>query len=62
MPEVITTQHLPVEIDITHGPSRGRTVVDQLGRTGTAPNAHVSTDVDAAAFIDLLTGRIGTLP
>ncbi len=62
MPEVITTQHLPVEIDITHGPSRGRTVVDELGRTGQAPNAHVSTDVDATAFIDLLTGRIGTLP
>jgi inosine-uridine nucleoside N-ribohydrolase len=61
-PEVITTEHLPVEIDITQGPCRGRTVVDQLRRTGQAPNAHVSTDVDATAFIDLLTERISALP
>jgi inosine-uridine nucleoside N-ribohydrolase len=61
-PDVITTQHLPVEIDTTQGPCRGRTVVDQLRRTGRAPNAHVSTDVDATAFIDLLTERISTLP
>ena len=56
------TMEPPVEIDVTQGPCRGRTVVDQLRRTGQAANAHVSNDVDAAAFIDLLTGRIGTLP
>ena len=61
-PDVITTEHLPVEIDLTQGPCRGRTVVDQLERTGTAANAQVSTDVQAAAFIDLLTGRISALP
>ena len=57
-PDVITTEHLPVEIDITQGPCRGRTVVDQLKRTGRRANAHVAMDVDAAAFIDLLTERI----
>jgi pyrimidine-specific ribonucleoside hydrolase len=61
-PEVITTEHLPVEIDVTHGPCRGRTVVDQLHRTGQPDNAHVATDVDAKAFIDLLTERISELP
>jgi pyrimidine-specific ribonucleoside hydrolase len=61
-PEVIGTEHLPVEIDVTHGPCRGRTVVDQLKRTGQAANAHVAVDVDAAAFIDLLTERISALP
>ena len=61
-PEVISTEHLPVEIDITQGPCRGRTVVDQLKRTGQAANAHVATDVDATAFIDLLTERISALP
>jgi pyrimidine-specific ribonucleoside hydrolase len=60
--EVITTEHLPVEIDVTQGPCRGRTVVDRLRRTGQPPNAQVAADVDAAAFIDLLTGRISTLP
>ena len=38
---------IPVEIDVTQGPCRGRTVVDQLGRTGNAPNALVATDVQA---------------
>jgi inosine-uridine nucleoside N-ribohydrolase len=61
-PAVITTEPFPVEIDVTHGPGRGRTVVDQLGRTGQPDNARVATDVDAIAFIDLLTGRIGELP
>jgi len=61
-PDVITTEHLHVEVDVTHGPCRGRTVVDQLKRTGQAANAHVSTAVAAAAFIDLLTERISALP
>ena len=61
-PDVITIEPFPVEIDVTHGPCRGRTVVDQLRRTGQADNAHVATDVDAAAFIDLLTERISSLP
>jgi inosine-uridine nucleoside N-ribohydrolase len=60
-PAVITTARLPVEIDVTQGPCRGRTVVDQLGRTGRAPNADVAVDVDAVAFIDLLTRRISSL-
>ncbi len=61
-PDVITTQHLHVEIDVTQGPCRGRTVVDQLKRTGHAANADVSVDVDAAGFVDLLTERISALP
>jgi pyrimidine-specific ribonucleoside hydrolase len=60
-PDVIVTEHLPVEIDVTQGPCRGRTVVDQLRRTGRQPNSHVSVDVDATGFIDLLTERIGSL-
>jgi inosine-uridine nucleoside N-ribohydrolase len=60
-PDVISTQHLHVEIDTTHGPCRGRTVVDQLKRIGAPANAHVSVDVDAAGFIDLLTSRIASL-
>ena len=45
---MITTEHLPVEIDVTQGPCRGRTVVDQLQRTGPGPPTRTSpTDVDA---------------
>ncbi|HET6551423.1 MAG TPA: nucleoside hydrolase [Solirubrobacter sp.] len=59
---LLRTRYLSVEIDVTQGPSRGRTVVDQLGRTGRPPNAHVAVDVDAGAFVDLLTSRIASLP
>lgn len=61
-PDLITTEHLPTEVDVTLGPSRGRTVVDRLRRTGREPNAHVAVDVKADEFIELLCGRIGSLP
>jgi inosine-uridine nucleoside N-ribohydrolase len=60
-PELLTLEHRFTEIDVTQGPCRGRTVVDQLDRLRRAPNAHVAVDVDADGFIDLLTGRIGSL-
>jgi len=61
-PDVITTERLSTEIDVTQGPCRGRTVVDRLRRTGREPNANVAVDVDAERFIELLCGRIGSLP
>ncbi len=61
-PDVITTERLNTEIDVTQGPCRGRTVVDRLRRTGREPNADVAVDVDAEGFIGLLCGRIGSLP
>ncbi len=61
-PSLLTLERLPVEIDVTQGPCRGRTVVDQLRRTGATPNADVAVDVNADGFIDLLTSRIATLP
>jgi inosine-uridine nucleoside N-ribohydrolase len=59
---LLRTAYLPVEIDVTQGPCRGRTVVDQLRRTGREPTAHVAVDVDAERFVDLLTSRIASLP
>src|SRR3954468_10262590 len=61
-PTLLTTDHVNVEINVTQGPCRGRTVVDFLRRPGAAPNAHVPTDVNATGFIDLLTSRIASLP
>src|SRR3954471_13664728 len=60
-PRILRTAQLNVEIDVTQGPCRGRTVVDQLRRTDRPANAHVSVDVDADRFIDLLKDRIGSL-
>src|SRR4051812_97442 len=54
-PELLTFESHYVEIDTSHGPCRGRTVVDRLRRTGRPANAQVATGVDADSFIDLLT-------
>jgi inosine-uridine nucleoside N-ribohydrolase len=61
-PTLLTLEPHAVDVDITQGPCRGRTVVDRLKRTGNDPNARVSMDVNASGFIDLLTSRIATLP
>jgi inosine-uridine nucleoside N-ribohydrolase len=60
-PKILHTTQLNVELDVTQGPCRGRTVVDQLRRTDRPANAHVAVEVDADRFIDLLTSRIGSL-
>jgi inosine-uridine nucleoside N-ribohydrolase len=60
--ELLITEALAVEIDITQGPCRGRTVVDRLRRSPGPANARVAVDVDAEGFIELLTSRIGSLP
>jgi len=60
--DLLTTEHLPVEVDTGDSPSRGRTLVDRWRRTGAAPNAHVAVDVEAGEFIELLCSRIGSLP
>ena len=48
-----------VEIDLTGGPSRGRTVADVWGVTGKAPNAEVMTEVAADGLFGLLVERVG---
>ena len=50
-----------MEIDCESELCRGRTVVDLWRRTGRAPNAHVAVDIDAAAFVELLVERVGSL-
>jgi inosine-uridine nucleoside N-ribohydrolase len=36
-------------------------VVDIRGRTGKDPNANVAVDIEAQAFLELLTERVGSL-
>lgn len=50
------------EVDLTPGPSRGRTVIDRWGRLGRAPNLMLMETLDASAFFDMLASRIATLP
>jgi inosine-uridine nucleoside N-ribohydrolase len=59
--ELLGTKHCHVAIDCASELCRGRTVVDLWHVTGNEPNAHVATEVDARAFIDLLVERIASL-
>jgi inosine-uridine nucleoside N-ribohydrolase len=61
-PDLLGVKTLRTEVDVTLGPSRGRTVVDMLGRGGAGSDVAVAVDVRAEAFIDMLTGRIASLP
>lgn len=58
-PELFQTRPMHVEIDMSGGPSLGRTVADVWGVTGRPPNAQVMTQVDADGFFALLVERVG---
>jgi inosine-uridine nucleoside N-ribohydrolase len=61
-PELVSTEHRHVAVELAHGLCRGRTVVDMRRRlSGPKPNAHVAVDVDEDAFTDLLVERLRSL-
>jgi len=59
--DLLRTVHCNVEIDCASELCRGRTVADIWNVTGRPANAHVATEVDGPAFLDLLVERIGSL-
>jgi purine nucleosidase/pyrimidine-specific ribonucleoside hydrolase len=62
-PGIVETLDRRVDVDVSSGLCRGRTVVDMRRRTALPePNAKVAVDIDAPAFVDLLVGRLGQLP
>jgi inosine-uridine nucleoside N-ribohydrolase len=62
-PELVTTLERHVQVDVSDGICRGRTVVDMRRRTVLPePNAKVAVDVDVPAFIGLLLERLPQLP
>ena len=60
-PGLFGVQAMHVEIDITDGPSFGRTVCDRWNATGKPANADVALTANADAFFELLTERIARL-
>jgi inosine-uridine nucleoside N-ribohydrolase len=61
-PGLVDVRRAHVDVDLTHGPSYGRTNVDWRGRhDGREPNAQVALTVDADAFRRLLFERISSL-
>jgi purine nucleosidase len=61
-PELFTARDCAVTVDLGHGPSRGRTLVDRWGRTGQPANATVLESIDADGFFALLGERLARLP
>lgn len=53
-PDVITTRHVPVDVETTGGLTVGRTVVDTRPQTTAPANAHVGLDADATVVNELL--------
>jgi purine nucleosidase len=54
-PSIVTASaFVAVEVDISHGPSRGQTIVDRRGVTKRAPNVTVIDAVSRAAFLAML--------
>ncbi len=60
-PDLLTTEHLYVDVENVGRLTSGMTVVDFRGRTGKAPNCHVAVDVDVEAFTSLLVTRLTKL-
>jgi inosine-uridine nucleoside N-ribohydrolase len=60
-PELVTTRHRNVEVELESELNRGRTVVDLWRRTDRPRNVHVGVELDTDAFFDLLVERIASL-
>ena len=64
--DLVSVAEYHVEVDISHGPARGRTVCEgyprRLARTGHVPNAQVGIHLDPKRFEDLLVDAYKRLP
>lgn len=61
LPDIVTTEHLFVDVENVGRLTSGMTVVDFAGRTGNAPNCDVALDVDTDRFVALLADRLTQL-
>lgn len=57
-PTIVDLRPMAVEIDVTDGPSAGRSACDVHGVTGVDPNALVGVDLDVDRFWELMIGAL----
>jgi ribosylpyrimidine nucleosidase len=57
-PSILKLTHVNCEIDISHGPSYGRTNIDMFDYRHRPKNMYVASDVDVDAFWDLMEETI----
>ena len=53
-PGLVSTKPMNVQIDLSHGPSYGRTNCDAFGYLGLPATADVAVDIDADRFWDII--------
>ena len=53
-PELITTEALPVDVEVEGALTYGATVIDRRPRSLDRPNMDVAVDIDAAAIVDFI--------
>jgi len=58
-PELITTEAMPVDVEVDGALTYGATVVDRRPRTLDRPNMDVAVDIDAPAVIDFIQASLG---
>ena len=60
-PAMFTARPAHCEMDLTAGPSRGRTVIDRWGRLGHAPNLTLMETLDSEGLFGMLEERVSRL-
>lgn len=55
-PDILTTRHLYVDVEVHGELTVGRTVIDVAGRAKRAPNCEVAFDADERRFVDMMLG------
>jgi pyrimidine-specific ribonucleoside hydrolase len=60
LPGLVTTRRYHVDVETTGDITRGRTVVDDRGQPGAAPNVDVALDIDRAAFAELIIEAVAS--
>ncbi len=61
-PDLFTHRPAYASVDLTHGPGRGRTVIDRWGKTPGPTNTTLLDTLDSAAFFAKLADRLAALP
>lgn len=60
LPGLVTTRRYHVDVETSGELTRGRTVVDDRGQPGAAPNVDVALDIDRATFAELVIEAVAS--
>jgi pyrimidine-specific ribonucleoside hydrolase len=61
LPDLVRTEPYRVDVETSSELTRGRTVVDQHGLTGRAPNAEVGVAIDRDRFVDAIIEAVAAM-